>query len=179
MLAKIHFPYLPALFVGFVNKPRTFLFRPLQRLSFFYLFLLLFNPKNIYTYNVQVSSLCISSRTTCLFGKDTRSKAYFLEFNNNCLFILIKKKAARNPLQQQKRFLNIHEYLSVKLLREYGINAPKGEVAKTPQEAFDIAKDLGKQQFSPAFPSFFFKHSPFSRIRRSCYQGSSSCWWTW
>ncbi|KAI8384918.1 ATP-grasp domain-containing protein [Radiomyces spectabilis] len=45
--------------------------------------------------------------------------------------------------QQQKRFLNIHEYLSVNLLREYGINAPKGQVAKTPQEAFEIAKRLG------------------------------------
>ncbi|KAI8372223.1 hypothetical protein EDC96DRAFT_500323 [Choanephora cucurbitarum] len=51
---------------------------------------------------------------------------------------------ARKPVQQQqKRFLNIHEYLSVKLLREYGINAPKGEVAKTPEEAFEIAKSLG------------------------------------
>ncbi|KAI7903302.1 ATP-grasp domain-containing protein [Cokeromyces recurvatus] len=51
---------------------------------------------------------------------------------------------ARKPIQhQQKRFLNIHEYLSVKLLREYGINAPKGEVATTPQEAYDIAKSLG------------------------------------
>ncbi|KAG1152052.1 hypothetical protein G6F37_002690 [Rhizopus arrhizus] len=51
---------------------------------------------------------------------------------------------ARKPVQQQqKRFLNIHEYLSVKLLREYGINAPKGEVAKSPEEAFDIAKKLG------------------------------------
>jgi succinyl-CoA synthetase beta subunit len=28
-------------------------------------------------------------------------------------------------------------------LREYGINAPKGEVAKSPEEAFDIAKKLG------------------------------------
>lgn len=54
-------------------------------------------------------------------------------------------QVARKPIQQQqKRFLNIHEYLSVKLLREYGINAPKGEVANTPQEAYDIAKNLGK-----------------------------------
>ncbi|KAI9263327.1 hypothetical protein BDA99DRAFT_437973 [Phascolomyces articulosus] len=51
--------------------------------------------------------------------------------------------AARAPTQQQKRFLNIHEYLSVDLLRKYGINAPRGEVAKTPQEAFEIAKRLG------------------------------------
>ncbi|CDS13773.1 hypothetical protein LRAMOSA05947 [Lichtheimia ramosa] len=45
--------------------------------------------------------------------------------------------------QQQKRFLNIHEYLSVDLLRKYGVNAPRGQVAKTPQEALDIAKRLG------------------------------------
>ncbi|KAI9314407.1 hypothetical protein BX666DRAFT_1879475 [Dichotomocladium elegans] len=52
--------------------------------------------------------------------------------------------AARAPVQQQqKRFLNIHEYLSVELLRKYGINAPRGQVAKTPQEAFEIAKRLG------------------------------------
>ncbi|KAI9478062.1 MAG: hypothetical protein EXX96DRAFT_608649 [Benjaminiella poitrasii] len=52
--------------------------------------------------------------------------------------------AVRQPIHhQQKRFLNIHEYLSVKLLREYGINAPKGEVATTPQEAYAIAKSLG------------------------------------
>ena len=36
--------------------------------------------------------------------------------------------------------------MSVKLLREYGINAPKGEVAKTPEEAYDIAKKLGKEK---------------------------------
>ncbi|KAI8993700.1 hypothetical protein BDB01DRAFT_716520 [Pilobolus umbonatus] len=51
---------------------------------------------------------------------------------------------ARKPIQQQqKRFLNIHEYLSVKMLREYGINAPKGDVATTPEEAYQIAKNLG------------------------------------
>jgi succinyl-CoA synthetase beta subunit len=62
---------------------------------------------------------------------------------------------ARKPLQQQqKRFLNIHEYLSVQLLREYGINAPKGEVAKTPEEAYDIAKKLGKTR--KKFPTFLY-----------------------
>lgn len=29
------------------------------------------------------------------------------------------------------------------MLRAYGINTPKGAVAKTPQEAYDIAKKLG------------------------------------
>ncbi|CAO3643289.1 unnamed protein product [Cunninghamella echinulata] len=45
--------------------------------------------------------------------------------------------------QQQKRFLNIHEYLSIDMMRKYGINAPKGQVAKTPEEAYEVAKKLG------------------------------------
>ncbi|SAL96193.1 hypothetical protein [Absidia glauca] len=54
-------------------------------------------------------------------------------------------KLARQPIQQQqqKRFLNIHEYLSVDVMRKYGINAPKGAVAKSPEEAFEVAKRLG------------------------------------
>jgi succinyl-CoA synthetase beta subunit len=40
--------------------------------------------------------------------------------------------------------LNIHEYLSVDVMRKYGINAPKGAVAKSPEEAFEVAKRLGK-----------------------------------
>ncbi|KAJ9082464.1 succinate--CoA ligase beta chain [Entomophthora muscae] len=42
----------------------------------------------------------------------------------------------------QTRNLSIHEYLSVGLLEQYGIKAPKGKVAKTPQEAFQVAKSL-------------------------------------
>lgn len=58
--------------------------------------------------------------------------------------LLLYWQAVRvNVQQQQKRFLNIHEYLSVDLLRKYGVNAPRGQVAKTPQEALDIAKRLG------------------------------------
>ncbi|KAI0244763.1 succinate--CoA ligase beta chain [Massospora cicadina] len=42
----------------------------------------------------------------------------------------------------QTRNLSIHEYLSVGLLEQYGIKAPKGKIAKTPQEAFQVAKSL-------------------------------------
>ncbi|CAO3613461.1 unnamed protein product [Cunninghamella blakesleeana] len=52
-------------------------------------------------------------------------------------------KIAQPSLHQQKRFLNIHEYLSVDVMRKYGINAPKGQVAKTPEEAYEVAKKLG------------------------------------
>ncbi|CAG8551440.1 4575_t:CDS:2, partial [Gigaspora margarita] len=45
----------------------------------------------------------------------------------------------------QKRNLAIHEYLSMELLNQYGVNTPKGGVARTPQEAFEVAKKLGTE----------------------------------
>ncbi|EMD41660.1 succinyl-CoA synthetase beta chain SSC-beta [Gelatoporia subvermispora B] len=42
----------------------------------------------------------------------------------------------------QRRFLSIHEYQSVNLLNSYGIPTPKSLPAKTPQEAFEAAKQF-------------------------------------
>ncbi|OZJ06701.1 Succinate--CoA ligase [ADP-forming] subunit beta, mitochondrial [Bifiguratus adelaidae] len=53
--------------------------------------------------------------------------------------------ATKPAVQQQKRFLAIHEYLSVDLLRQYGINTPKGAVAKSADEAYEVAKRLGTE----------------------------------
>mmetsp|Transcript_37492 Transcript_37492/g.85381 ORF Transcript_37492/g.85381 Transcript_37492/m.85381 type:complete len:431 (-) Transcript_37492:161-1453(-) len=41
------------------------------------------------------------------------------------------------------RSLNLHEYQSANILRAHGVNTPKGDVAKTPEEAFTIAKSIG------------------------------------
>ncbi|KAL1975719.1 hypothetical protein VTN31DRAFT_4111 [Thermomyces dupontii] len=50
----------------------------------------------------------------------------------------------RGPLAaQQKRNLSIHEYLSANLLKSYGVGVPKGEVARTPEEAEAVAKRIG------------------------------------
>jgi acyl-CoA synthetase (NDP forming) len=40
------------------------------------------------------------------------------------------------------------------MLRSYGINTPKGAVAKTAQEAYDVAQSLGEltQQIMPFKP---------------------------
>ncbi|KAL9108092.1 MAG: hypothetical protein Q9227_007067 [Pyrenula ochraceoflavens] len=46
-------------------------------------------------------------------------------------------------LEQQKRNLSIHEYLSARLLKSYGVGVPDGEVAKTAEEAEAIAKKIG------------------------------------
>jgi len=43
----------------------------------------------------------------------------------------------------QKRNLSIHEYQSVKLLNDYGVATPKSIPAKSPQEAYDVAKNFG------------------------------------
>jgi len=43
----------------------------------------------------------------------------------------------------QRRFLSIHEYQSVNLLNSYGIATPKSIAAKTPEEAFEVAKNFG------------------------------------
>ncbi|KAJ7275368.1 succinate-CoA ligase [Mycena haematopus] len=53
---------------------------------------------------------------------------------------------ARAASAGQRRFLSIHEYQSVTLLNSYGIPTPKGIAAKTPEEAFDVAKNFGSDQ---------------------------------
>ncbi|KAF8453628.1 hypothetical protein BGX38DRAFT_1249630 [Terfezia claveryi] len=46
-------------------------------------------------------------------------------------------------LQTQRRNLSIHEYLSANLLKSYGIGVPRGENAKTAEEAEEVAKRIG------------------------------------
>lgn len=47
------------------------------------------------------------------------------------------------PQLEQRRKLNVHEYVSYTLLREEGIAVPKFGVAKTKEEARKIAEELG------------------------------------
>ncbi|KAL2866830.1 succinate--CoA ligase (GDP-forming) subunit beta [Aspergillus lucknowensis] len=49
----------------------------------------------------------------------------------------------RSRLAQQQRNLSIHEYLSANLLKSYGVGVPKGEVARSAEEAEAVAKSLG------------------------------------
>jgi succinyl-CoA synthetase beta subunit len=44
-----------------------------------------------------------------------------------------------------KRYLSIHEHYGMDLLRSYGMPVPRGEVAKTGEQAYDVAKRLGKE----------------------------------
>ncbi|KAG0010551.1 Succinate--CoA ligase [ADP-forming] subunit beta, mitochondrial, partial [Entomortierella chlamydospora] len=57
----------------------------------------------------------------------------------------IAKAMPRPAAQQQKRFLSIHEYMSMELLNKQGIKTPRGGVAKTGAEAYKIAESLGTE----------------------------------
>ena len=39
----------------------------------------------------------------------------------------------------------MHEYLSMKILNDLGIKVPNGKVARTPEEAYEAAKELGEE----------------------------------
>lgn len=54
-----------------------------------------------------------------------------------------QEPAIRSSLAEQRRNLSIHEYRSAELLQSYGIGVPKGEVAKSAEEAEAIAKRIG------------------------------------
>lgn len=54
--------------------------------------------------------------------------------------------AARNG---QRRFLNVHEYISIGLMEKFGINVPHGQVATTPEEAQEIAASIMGGQSGP------------------------------
>lgn len=47
------------------------------------------------------------------------------------------------PYAAQKRFLSIHEYLSMDLLNSYGIPTPKSIPAHSAEEAFKAAQKFG------------------------------------
>ncbi|KAF5377597.1 hypothetical protein D9615_005163 [Tricholomella constricta] len=50
---------------------------------------------------------------------------------------------ARAASAGQRRFLSIHEHQSMTLLNSYGIPTPKSIAAKSPEEAFEVAKNFG------------------------------------
>ena len=45
--------------------------------------------------------------------------------------------------EQQCRHLSVHEYIGMQMLENAGIIVPKGKVARTPDEAFEAAKEIG------------------------------------
>ncbi|KAG5730031.1 Succinyl-CoA ligase [GDP-forming] subunit beta, hydrogenosomal [Termitomyces sp. T112] len=68
--------------------------------------------------------------------------------NNYHMLASIRKAGsiARAASAGQRRYLSIHEYQSMNLLNSYGIPTPKSIPAKTPDEAFDVAKNFGQDK---------------------------------
>ncbi|KYR01212.1 succinate-CoA ligase (ADP-forming) [Tieghemostelium lacteum] len=54
-------------------------------------------------------------------------------------------KSFGQPIQYSKRYLNIHEYQAQKLMKNFGIECPKGNVAITPEESEKIGELLNTQ----------------------------------
>lgn len=54
----------------------------------------------------------------------------------------LSKGAKLLPAYNQKRNLNVHEYVGMKLLSENGVNVPRFGVASTSEEASKIASGL-------------------------------------
>eukprot|EP01088_Endostelium_zonatum_P014887 TRINITY_DN3429_c0_g1_i1.p1 TRINITY_DN3429_c0_g1~~TRINITY_DN3429_c0_g1_i1.p1 ORF type:complete len:458 (-),score=136.83 TRINITY_DN3429_c0_g1_i1:214-1587(-) len=46
---------------------------------------------------------------------------------------------------ESRRFLNVHEYLSQELMRQENIKVPRGKIAHTAEEAYQIASDFEKE----------------------------------
>ncbi|MCJ1227097.1 Succinate--CoA ligase [ADP-forming] subunit beta, mitochondrial [Toensbergia leucococca] len=55
----------------------------------------------------------------------------------------VKDTPVKTACLQQRRCLSIHEYLSARLLKTYGIGVPRGEVARSAAEAESVAKEIG------------------------------------
>lgn len=56
---------------------------------------------------------------------------------------LLQVLGANGSQHQQIRDLSIHEHHSMKLLQEAGILIPQGGVARTPEQAYEIASTMG------------------------------------
>ncbi|EPZ35942.1 T-complex protein 1 zeta subunit [Rozella allomycis CSF55] len=67
------------------------------------------------------------------------------EFSRMLSFRFLPSKIFPRSIQNQRRFLSIHEYLSMGLLSKYKVPVPKGDVARTPQEAYQIAQKLNTE----------------------------------
>lgn len=58
---------------------------------------------------------------------------------------LLSSPAFQVLQKPQQRSLSLHEYLSMRLLQEAGLSVPKGAVAGTPAEVYNVAKKLGTE----------------------------------
>lgn len=69
-------------------------------------------------------------------------KSFLIAFSPEFVALTVIAAFFQMP-QIQKRFLNVHEYLSQELMSKFGIRVPRGSVARTADEAQRVAERLG------------------------------------
>jgi len=88
-----------------------------------------------------VSCLCSTgSKSVLKNGQPARTLSSAI----TCSSAILKPKSND---KQFRRNLNVHEYVAIDMLRKSGVNVPKGGVARTPEEAFDLANSIGSSDF--------------------------------
>ena len=61
-----------------------------------------------------------------------------------CKTFLVYQVCGSQIGQDHCRYLSLHEYQSIQLLEDAGVLTPKGGVASTPQQAYEIGEIIGK-----------------------------------
>lgn len=90
-----------------------------------------------------VNCLCSAGGKTVLkHGQPTtRALSYAVASSTAIL------KPNKSHEKQFRRNLNVHEYVAIDMLRRKGVNVPNGGVARSPEEAYDLANSIGSSDF--------------------------------
>src|SRR6267143_7140224 len=66
------------------------------------------------------------------------------------LFFSIAGRAVQRLSGRRPSPMNIHEYQAKELLQKFGVATPRGKVASTPEEAEQVARELGNVDVAAA-----------------------------
>ena len=77
---------------------------------------------------------------------------------------LALRRANNLTPKAQVRKLNVHEYVSMEIMREFDIPVPKGDMAETKEDAVKKYKDI-IGMYKDTLPPFFL-HSVFQLLGR-------------
>ncbi|XP_065644019.1 succinate--CoA ligase [ADP-forming] subunit beta, mitochondrial [Hydra vulgaris] len=87
------------------------------------------------------------------FGKLEKAfpslQTFLISANTRSLSLFSTKDYQKNEfaLRIQHRKLSVHEYIAIDMLRKADIKVPRGDVARTQEEALNVAKSIGTHDF--------------------------------
>merc|ERR1719427_958057 len=91
-----------------------------------------------------LSRAAVNCRKVLRQGQQQHTKSLSSLLNNSGSNVLDRQG---HNQKQFRRNLNVHEYVAIDMLRQAGVNVPKGGVARSPEEAYDLAKSIGSSDF--------------------------------